>query len=104
MTGLQLGPTPVSLAANMPQANNDWLSSGQMNAANNIPIPPAGLINPFMSAPPLIHAGVPMTNNFAGVGVNPGIFAQQATPTQWNLSTNQSLPQQGVTASSNLWQ
>jgi len=108
MASLQLNPmsaTPIPNLNNN-QIPNNWFQSGQLNSGV-LPVPPQGLINPFMTnPPPMIHAGVPVANNFSGVGLNSGAMFSQPDPgSQWGFNTNASLSQQsGVTASTNLWQ
>jgi hypothetical protein len=97
-------PNPITGTNQMP--NNNWFPNGQINSGG-LPFPPSGVINPFMSnAPPLIPAGVPLANNFSGVGSNTGpMFSAPDANSQWAFNSNASLSQQsGVMASNNLWQ
>lgn len=85
--------------------NNNWFQMGAQTTG--LPVPPPGVINPFMTtAPSMIPAGVPVANNFGQIGLNSGSFFTQPDPgTQWAFNGNTALNQtSGVTASTNLWQ
>lgn len=114
MTSLQLGGPmiPNSTAAGGPMGGN-WASQlGGMQPVG----PPAGLVNPFMAGPPMVHAGVPASNTYSlgsGAGMaGGGLFStagvgQQDLNPQWSLLGNTSAPlsqPSTVAATSNLWQ
>ena len=106
MASLQLNPMS---APNMPNPsvnpiNNNWFPVGPQNTG--LPLPPQGVINPFMAAPPAIPAGVPFNNSMGQMSLPSGqLFASPDASTQWAFNGSSSLGQStGMTASSNLWQ
>ena len=106
MASLQLNPmsAPNISNASINPIGNNWFSVGPQG--NGLPMPPPGVINPFMTAPPAIPAGVPFGNTIGQMPVPTGsLFTQPDTSSQWAFNGSPSLSQStGMTASTNLWQ
>ena len=107
MASLQMNPVSAPTVTNSsinPVVSNSWFGSGAQGSG--LPVPPAGVVNPFMASSAPIAAGVPFNTTIGQLGVTSGsLFASSDSGSQWAFGAN-SLNQTtaGMTASTNLWQ
>lgn len=106
MASLQLNSMSAPNVSNSsinPNVNNNWFSMGPQSTG--LPVPPPGVINPFMTTSAAIPAGVPFSNTVGQMTFPSGpLFTSPDANSQWAFQSPSLSQPTGMSASTNLWQ